>query len=240
MRILFLLLVLLNAAFFAWYSRDRDGPSEPHAGPAVAADKRLVLLSERPLSGEPPGGAAPRPRQQEPPEQRARQQARPDGERAASSGTSQHCYEAGPFASEAEAQRFLRARILGGRAEPAAHEVVARDSRERAGLWVRWPGALPLAEARRLYRELRAKGVEDIAITPTGEGDYYISLGVFRREDTLLQRRERLAALGYETEVVERNRTVPRYWVVTKFNAPFNAPVEAPPDAPAWQAVACP
>ncbi len=154
----------------------------------------------------------------------------------ASSGASLYCYEAGPFASEGETQRFLRKRVLGGQAEPAAHEVVARDGRERAGLWVRWPGALSLAEARRLYRELRAKGVEDIAITPTGEGDYYISLGVFRREDTLQQRRERLAALGYETEVVERTRTVPRYWLVMQ----FNAPVEAPPDAPAWQAVACP
>lgn len=229
MRILFLLLILLNVAFFAWFSRagdDRSRPADEAQDPGVA---QLVLLRERPS-----GGAGRADRREDGDKDRA------DGPPAAvaeTPGPEPFCYEAGPFSSEAAARDLLRALA----SVPVAWEVAGRETRVQIGYWVRWPETLSLREARRVYRELRDKGVEDIAITPAGEGRYTVSLGVFRRRDTMVERRDRLVALGYAPAVTERVKSRRRYWLVARFLTPVNAPSAAGEGAAvSWSAVTCP
>ncbi len=185
MRVLFLLLLLLNIAFFAWYSRQ---PVEmPPAGRTAAAAGNIVLLQER---HSPPSSTV-----------------------VAPPLPAVLCYRAGPFDEASLAEQFLAALPVA----PERHQLKVEEGKTHAGYWVRWPQAQALAEARRIYRELQEKGVRDVAITPAGKGHYIVSLGVFRHRDTMEERRNRMAALGYSVEVADRFKTFARYWLLLEF-----------------------
>ncbi|HHH36183.1 MAG TPA: SPOR domain-containing protein [Gammaproteobacteria bacterium] len=199
MRILFLLLILINVAVYAWFDRYGDLMALPPP-PSVPEVGRLLLLSERP-GGPAPAVAAGGP----PPRTRL-------------------CFRAGPFEDEAQARDWLAALPQ----PPRSQRMERRSTRVAAGYWVHLPQSLPLRDARRVLRELREKGVEDIAITPAGDGLYVISLGVYRLRETLEERRAELAALGYEPEVVERVKEAQRYWLTLEYDAPPPKELPAP------------
>ena len=183
MRVLFLLLLLLNVAFFAWFWQ-RPQPVASQTPPQVA-EGGIVLLSERP----------------------------PDAGPASAEPLPSLCYRAGPFADAAQAAQFLAALSP----VPVSHQRRTEEARVHAGYWVRWPARVGLGEARRLYKMLQAQGVEDLAITPAGEGRYVISLGVFRHRETMEERRQELAALDHQVEVEDRYRVRSQDWLYLVF-----------------------
>ncbi len=124
------------------------------------------------------------------------------------------CYQAGPFDEARLAEQFVAALAP----QPGHHEVQTHEEKVHDSYWLRWPQALALAEARKLYRELQEKGIRDTAITPAGKGRYLISLGVFRHRDTMEKRRNRLAALGYEVQVEDRFKSRSRSWLFLEFH----------------------
>ncbi len=200
MRIWFWLLLLLNVAAFAWFTRFAPPPEGEAGFPVPAspqdagqAGKPLLLLSER--------------RMQSAAVAREETAKRPDP--AETPTPVRRCFEVGPFANAVAAQRFLE-RLS---PPPRRQRLFQRPVEVAAGYWVRWPEILDLRAARKVYRELRGRGVTDIAIAAQGDGRYAVSLGVFRRRDTMEERRQRLADLGYEVAVVERTREEPRSWL---------------------------
>jgi|GEM_PF-5405837 len=191
MRILFLLLLLLNVAFFAWQYRLQQSTNTitTSSGVAAEAGQQLQLLSERKSEPVPPRHTAPR------------------AARAAVASVT--CFRVGSFDTAAQATAFSRAPAL----RKFAHEVREEHEERLDNYWLKWAATLSIDDARIVLRRLQAKGVRDIAITPLGNHQYTISLGVFRQHATLIQRQQRLATLGYAPVVKKRYQIISRYWV---------------------------
>ncbi len=190
MRILFLLLLLLNVAFFAWQYRMQQSTGAIFPTPEVSpeAGQQLLLLRERKPESRPPHHSTPLP--------------------VKTAVVSTTCYRVGPFDTAAHATTFSRATAL----RDFAHELREAHEERLDNYWLKWAAALSIDDARGVLRRLQAKGVHDIAITPLGNHQYTISLGVFRQRATLAQRQQRLAALGFSPVVKKRYRMVSRYW----------------------------
>ncbi len=222
MRLFFLLLLLGNLAYFAWhfqlgaYSGDRSPAVQgvDRTDPGVPG---LVTLAERaagreiaaapPAPARPPEPATPvapepAPIPATPPVEPA--PARPAPSSAATVRLPERCTVAGPYETDEAAESARAAANAAGidaRVEETARSVPA-------GFWVLLEGRYPIAEARRLLREMEDKGLRDIAITPLEDGNHAISLGIFSLQSTLDNRRRELIAQGYVPEVRERTRTV--------------------------------
>lgn len=114
--------------------------------------------------------------------------------------TGGYCLELGPYADRPTMERLqAEARRAGGKAD-------LRESTETVadGYWIRLPEYLSYDQARARYRELQKQGVEDIAIVPLPDKRYFISLGVYKRKDTVEDRRKEIIASGISPTVEER------------------------------------
>jgi len=140
----------------------------------------------------------------------------------AASATVRHCYEFGPSADRAAIEQVAA----------AAHQAGARTStRESApagagGYSVRLPGFFSLPEARARYSELKRMGVDDIAIVPLPDKRYFISLGVYKRKDTVEERRNEILAKGV-TPVVEERTPPPLYTLAVEYEAADSTQLQA-------------
>jgi len=194
MRYLFVLLVLLNLAYWGW---QHTFPRAETAPPArVLADvEPLLLLSERES-----GAVA-----------EAKTPVEPVTESPAESPmeTARRCYTLGPLRSE-ESALALAALI---EAEGVAVGTREREEEEIAGYWV----YLPQFESRRaalaVTRELADKGVKDYYVVPNGDYVNAVSLGLFSEPQRADRRTRQIAALGYEALTSVRYRTRKLYWL---------------------------
>ncbi len=124
------------------------------------------------------------------------------------------CGRLGPFSTR-EAADEARAGLegLGGEAD-----VVKSEIRQPAGYWVLIP-PLPDREAGKITVEkLKAAGISDIWLLAKGSMRNAISLGQFGSESNARRRAETVRAAGFEVEVRQKTRRVPRYWL--DFKAP--------------------
>lgn len=196
MRLFFLLLFLVNTAFFAWqYGQGGgvDGGEPASLPPAVDSGMpSLTLLSERESRDEASAVASRQPPREveQPPVKRL-------------------CATLGPYVDRERAEAARASAVRSGM-EATVEETQAE---QHIGYWVRMPRELSIQEARHLLAELSSKGIRDVAIVPLEEKRYALSLGVFSREDTMQQRRRTLLRLGYEPEVIDRYTNVSRYMV---------------------------
>lgn len=195
MRVLFLLLVLANIAFFAWarYFSPIDASADPQPlARQIDPDKLKILVPAE----VPPAAAAPRPA--------------PPATPAAASAS---CLEWGSFTLTdlPRAEKALEPLALGDR-------LSERRTEEMAGWWVyiaaqgNRPGALKKAA------ELKARGIDDYFIV-TDEGPYRwaVSLGVFRNEEAAQARLAALREKGVRSaQVGPREMLVPKVWLQVK------------------------
>lgn len=189
LRLLFLLLLALNAGVAGWLLFGRHAaPLPPPTDPGVA---ELRLLSERP--GSPASRAAETARA---PQQNATQGAG-------------RCLSIGPFATQADTSNAVSA-LTPHVARIQFREQQATQSR---GWWVFLPAFSSREDAVATARELSAKGVHDYYVVTAGDQQNTVSLGLFHDPDNARRRRDQLAALGFHPQLAERTETLPEYRV---------------------------
>ncbi|MDP1717272.1 MAG: SPOR domain-containing protein [Burkholderiales bacterium] len=182
MRLLFLMLVLANAAFFTydWVAQQQVAAESQSALLQINPEKIRIIRAS--------GGAAPA-------------ITKPAAPAAAAPGTAPAaCLEWGYFAGP----EVARADAAIGRLElPQA--LVQRVVADVGGYWVYIPPQKTKAEADRKIRELKALGVTDFfAVQEQNQWRHAISLGIFKSEDAAKGFLAALGAKGVRSAIVER------------------------------------
>jgi hypothetical protein len=192
MRLVFLALLLANAAFFAW--------SRHSAPDKTAADANPLARQVEPekLKIVPPGELRPPP---------------PAPKPAAAAAPLVACLEWGSFtvSDYPRAEKALEPLALGGR-------LAQRRTEEVAGWWVHMPPQGSRQAALRKSGELKALGVQDyFIVAEDGEWRWALSLGVYRTEEAAQARLAALRAQGVRSAVVApRETVVPKVWLQVK------------------------
>lgn len=190
MRAIFLLLLAVNLAWFAWtrYYAESEPASDPQPlGRQIAPEKIRII-----------GGA-----------ELARLPAAKPGPGTVQPQAVAACVEWGGFAlAEApRAEQALEPLALGAR-------LAQNRTEETAGWWVFIPpqGSRPAAMKKTV--ELKAFGVDDyFVVQDEGRMRWAISLGVFRSEDAANSRLEALRARGVRSaQTGERDTQVAKIW----------------------------
>jgi hypothetical protein len=198
MRAAFLILLLANLGFFAWWRY--GSPPDAAADPAPLARQidpeklKIVAPKDLPPPAPPKPVAAVKPETPPPP--------------PAAPAVALKCMEWGSFtiADAPRAEKALEPLALGAR-------LGQRRTEESAGWWVFIPPQARVPNARQTAlkkaAELRALGVEDYFIVQEeGQHRWALSLGVFRTEDAARARLAVLRAQGVRSAVVGARETV--------------------------------
>lgn len=190
MRVLFLLLLLANIAFFAWshYAPSPEATADATPAGRQIEPEKLKIVTPAELAALPvPSNPA--------------------------AATALKCLEWGSFtlADAPRAEKALEPLSLGAR---LGH----RRTEELAAWWVFIPPQDSRPAAQKKAAELKALGVEDYFIVQD-EGDYRwaLSLGVFRSEDAAQARLAALREKGVRSaQVGPRETVVPKVWLQVK------------------------
>lgn len=187
MRPLFLILVLANAAFYAygWVAQQQGTPESQGALLQINPEKiQIIGVSDNaaPVISKPaaPAPAAPAP--------------------AAPGSAPAACLEWGYFAGP----EVARADAALARLE-LPQTLVQRVVAESSGYWVYIPPQKSKADADRKIRELKALGVTDFfAVQEQNQWRHAISLGIFKSEDAAKSFLAALGEKGVRSAIVER------------------------------------
>lgn len=202
MRAIFLLLLAVNLAWFAWtrYYAESEPASDPQPPGRQIAPEKIRIISGPELARLP--APKPRPVMEQPQAVAA-------------------CVEWGGFAlAEApRAEQLLEPLALGAR-------LAQNRTEETAGWWVFIPPQGSRPAAIKKTAELKALGVDDyFVVQDEGRMRWAISLGVFRTEDAAKSRLEALRARGVRSaQSGERDTQVAKIWFqVRGAEAPLQA-----------------
>lgn len=215
MRQLFLVVLLLNIAFYYWQNKQAELPQstvESSVDSTLPSNvEPILLLSEVDQSdtrnrdsgqqvSTPPAHAetkSPLP----PPRQQARQ--------ADNQPLPKTCYLLGPFDQDSWLQQIamlLEARNLNVRRYRGAERVA--DT-----YWIYIPLASQSA-AQKTLGEVRNNGILDSALVRLGDNRYAISMGLYRHRESADRRLEHLKSLGYAAELKERYKNKHGNWLL--------------------------
>ncbi|MDE0058705.1 MAG: tetratricopeptide repeat protein [Defluviicoccus sp.] len=92
-------------------------------------------------------------------------------------------------------------------------DIVYENRQDNGMHWVHLPPAASREAAQKTVRELRGKGVRDIAILRRDSRRNVVSLGVFGKRSNANRRVAQLEKLGYRVEVTASGKTVGEYAV---------------------------
>ncbi len=186
MRTIFLALLLLNAAYFAW-ARWVDAPRRAPASDALSHLPQLHLADELPAATKTDPAQA-----------------------AAATVDPQACFSVGPFGdvdNSARAAALLRAKGFDPRQR-------AESAEPSAGYWVFVGGMKSDAETDRALVTLERGGIKDALLMPaTADAGKRISLGLFSERTRADKRAQTIRGLGLNAEVAERKLPGTLYWV---------------------------
>lgn len=209
-----------------------ERPAIPAGAPAAVAETEALPLAEpaqeeQTAAQQPVETVAPveiaESEQTIEPASEAELEAAPAPEPVPAPAIARRCLELGPSADRAAIEQ----------AEVSAQQVGARTHiRETAqagagGYWVRLPDYYSFAEARAKYRELQQKGVDDIAIVPLPDKRYFVSLGVYKRKDTVEERRDEIMAKGVTPVIEARSEATKLYTLAFEYEAADLTPLQA-------------
>jgi len=212
MRLLFLFMLLLNLAFFAWMTNRQ--PSESNVIP-IAEDqiKPLVLLREQQSAPRAPQATRPRAtptagqsEENSPPVARSPESV---ASVAKTENLSIACYTFGPFASASEAATVAAKFSVAG----VTPRQRVQETYEASGYWVYLPPYASRDRAVETTQKLARQGVRDYFIVTAAGKENAISLGVYKTRDSAERRRNEIAKLGYRPALDERYRTRFEYWL---------------------------
>lgn len=111
------------------------------------------------------------------------------------------CFEAGPFADEAGAKKWLAQKALAGK------QLLARDKLIGSDFQVYFPAAKTPEQVRADKFFLQEKGLSDIWTIQEGDKKGAISLGVFNDKARAVLFKTQLAARGVAAEIRPRDKT---------------------------------
>lgn len=191
---IFLCLILLNGAYFAWQLTKASEPRQPVAVAAVeAGGARLALLSERS-------------------DLLAAAQTQPvvedeQAEEPLPTPTGPHCFSIGPFTSAGSAGQF--AGRMQGQQLQARVDVLKAD---KVDYWVFLPAFNSREKAEARLRELKQKGVDSFIVNEAPYANA-ISLGHFSRRESADELRGRLQVAGISAEYRELTKPGEERWV---------------------------
>lgn len=197
-RVIFLLLVLANLAFFAWsrYVAPESSGSDRAPLQRQVAPEKLPVVPDAPASGE----------------------ASPVASSAAGAAA---CLEWGSFTVDgaAAARRALEPLALGAR-------LGERTAEEAAGWWVFIAPQANRQAAQKKAAELKELGVDEYFIVQEeGRLRWSISLGVFRGEDAAQSRLAALREKGVRSaQIAQRETTVTKTWLQLRDVQPEEQP----------------
>ena len=219
MRTLFLLLILANAAFFAWsrYVSPSDASADPLPLTRQIEPEKMKVVT--PNEVPPPAPApAPAPAARTP---TANAAPPPAVATAAATPVAAKCMEWGSFtiADAPRAEKALEPLALGPR-------LAQRRTEETAGWWVFIPPQGSRAAAVRKAAELKALAVDEYFIVQeAGAYRWALSLGVFRNEEAAQARLATLRTQGVRSaQAAPRETVVPKVWLQVKnVDAPLQA-----------------
>jgi hypothetical protein len=201
-RLVFLLLLLANFAFFAWsrYLSPADASADPQPLERQLSPEKLRIVPAAELAPAPAAKVAPAP---------------------IPAAVAFRCLEWGSFtlADAPRAEKALEPFSLGARLTP-------RRTEESAGWWVFIAPQPNRAGALKKAAELKALAVDDYFIVQEdGPNRWALSLGVFRSEESAQARLAALRAQGVRSaQVGARETTVPKVWLQVKdVDAPLAA-----------------
>lgn len=117
------------------------------------------------------------------------------------------CFEAGPFADEASAKKWLAQKALSSKQILPGEQVVRSDFQ------VYYPAAKTPELSRTDKFFLKEKGLLDIWMIQDGEKKGAFSLGVFRDKARAALFKNQLAAKGVASEIWRRDQTEPQWFV---------------------------
>ena len=192
MRAIFLLLVALNLALFAWsrYYAAPDSAGDPEPARRQVNPESIRLLAGPELAGLPQ--LKPKPLA--------------EGPQSTAAGG---CAEWGGFsvAEAPRAEQVLEPLALGAR-------LSQRRSEEKAGWWVFIPPQGNRPAAQKKTAELKALGIDDYFILQEESSmRWAVSLGVFSSEDAAKARLEALRVKGVRSaQTGERDTQVTKIW----------------------------
>ncbi len=231
MRNLFLALVLANLAFAAWHAWFAT-PSRP-LRPSDLEMPSLTLVSELPddlrtsgtvserdrpspdssastslLPAEGPSDAAPA---EAPVAETSVADSPAEGTEtlAADAEEALRCTSVGPFRDLSQAATAAATLRMAG----FTPEQRVADGEIWIGYWVYIQAIPTLKEANEILAKVREIGISDSYVIPNSDTGNLVSLGVFSEISGVSRTRERVRALGYEPQVVDRTRRATVYWV---------------------------
>jgi hypothetical protein len=208
MRLAVFLLLFANALLFAYARLDKASVSEagrlaeqvrpdsiklltPQEVTALGLDKSQGAAYARTPAQTPPGAPTQAPPQT--PAQSASQGSAISQLQAGTPGpaSADVCVRWGPFSDvdRAKAQADLDALKLGHAL--SQHPVTVTDA-----WWVSLAPSATRAAADRRVADLRAQSIEDLSVVDSGDGQFAVSLGIFRTQDAANARVQALAARG--------------------------------------------
>lgn len=184
LRNFLLILLLINLGILAWYHWLREPYDKAPIAPSYEGLPSLTLAEDPPA--EPSG---------------ARVFSMMTGEELLNAGISE-CRSIGPI-SKVDDAREAAATLRG-----LDFSVVRRSKpgRRFVGFWVNIAASKDRAAAEVITDALRADGVTDFYIVPTGDEQNAISLGVFSELGRAQRRLQLLSDRGFEAQVNQRYR----------------------------------
>ncbi|MBD8527944.1 SPOR domain-containing protein [Pseudomarimonas arenosa] len=119
------------------------------------------------------------------------------------------CYEIGPFLTQIDLRRVLRALT------PAVNRIQFRQTNEviRRGYRVFLPSTGDREQALALARRLSQSGVSDYYVVTAGEEQNTISLGLYREQSNASTRQAQIQALGFAAEIEPRQEELAKFWI---------------------------
>lgn len=214
-RILFLLLLLVNLGLFAWYQLyvvPGNAGLTPSPAPGgkplklmseLSAAERKELATVTPLN--PPAASTAT-------AFAAATRAAAPAATGVAALAAQVCVSYGPFPSaDAEAQGMSRLKTAGLTVSP---RTVA--GKAKLGYWVYLPPFASRKEADAATAMLKKRGVADIYVVADEANRNAVSLGLFSQKDGAVQREKEIKKMGFKSQMAERFRDEPRYWLDAK------------------------
>jgi len=188
LRALIVLLLCMNLGVAIWWAAHHEPamPVAPATDPGVAS---LTLLSET--------------------EQQPRAEAEELSVDPQAPGPGSVCLSLGPFSTPADLRKAMNALM------PQVESIQYREvpGVSLRGYRVYLPAAGSRAEALEAARSLATHGVSDTYVVTAGDQQNTVSLGIFRELENATQRREQVAALGYNPTVEARTEPVQQWWI---------------------------
>jgi cell division septation protein DedD len=191
---IFMLLMLLNGAYFGWKFVEGQGPQSGATHAVVQEGKLISLLSERPELLKKP-------------EEEKEQATEEVGAFPAAAAAAKVCFNVGPFLSDADLRKFVSSlRDRGFTVRVESRRVDERD------YWVFIPPFTNRSKAEERLRDLRSQGIEGF-IVKDGVFVNAISLNHFSKKelaDTFLLQMQKA---GFIVEYREITKPAKQSWV---------------------------